>query len=349
MSSILEVVTSITLLFNSFRQVKNLTQKSSISQRELDELAKTMPSIVDSVFRNRSQRLTKIAQPEVFNMPLIFQQLWDQFHEIFGRMWTKLHADQLRARPYIRPSKRPKRKKSAVRSPGTDCGSYIDMDRLNLRSPEPRSLIAPPRNGFPDAPGPAPAPKPTTKVNPKTEAILSERAIAKLRIRPRAGEAQLPPGITFSGHNFGSLEIRSRPLPPPGPPPPPAAGAKRGRGDDNDDEQPDLPATKRQLRPTQVFPPQRFVRPPGATAHAGSSSSPAASAVPVLFGLTLSLLVLPSLVIPFTVLKTRSPVAVVLVAHQAPAPVKEMSPKTETKTKTTSYSLNHLSTAPKMT
>ncbi|KAJ4405927.1 hypothetical protein N0V85_004594, partial [Neurospora sp. IMI 360204] len=277
LSSINEGITSITLLFHSLKRTRNYLNKNTLSQREFDGIAKTMPSIGDTVLRNRSQRLQKIAQREVFNMPLMFRQLWDKFHVIFGRMTMKLRTGTLRVKPYNRKKKG--KKKEAARSPGTDYDSDLSLSRLNLKSPQSRTS---PRSAFPQAPAPAPAPRPTTRVmsanNPEQEAILSGHAFAGLQIRPRAG-GQPPPrasnnlpgqGITFSGHTFGNLEIRSRPLPS-------AAGAKRGRDDDDDDE-PQLSATKRQLRPTQVLPPRRFSRAPGAAGAAAPSSSPAAGA-----------------------------------------------------------------------
>ncbi|KAK1780188.1 hypothetical protein QBC45DRAFT_113785 [Copromyces sp. CBS 386.78] len=277
LSSINEVVTSLTLLDLSLKQTSEYLHKSTISKNEFTDLAKTMPSLVDTVHRSRSQRLQKIAQRDVFNMPLMFRQLWDKFHLIFGRISMKLQSGTLRVKPYIRKKNQKKDKKGKGKqrqtSPGTDYDSDLDMSRLHLRSPSQQPIS--PRTAYPHGPpGPAPAPRPTTRVmsatNLEQEAILSGDAFAGLQIRPRAPADNLPQGITFSGHNFGNLEIRSRPLPPP------AAGAKRGRDDEDDENEAQLPATKRQLRPTQVLPPRRFARPPAAGGI--PSSSPAAGA-----------------------------------------------------------------------
>ncbi|KAK3956607.1 hypothetical protein QBC32DRAFT_386661 [Pseudoneurospora amorphoporcata] len=257
LSSINEVVTSLTLLDLSLKQTSQYLNKSIISKNEFTDLAKTMPSLVDTVHRSRSQRLQKIAQRDAFNMPLMFRQLWDKFHLIFGRISMKLQSGTLRVKPYIRKKNQKKDKKGKGKqwqaSPGTDYDSDLDMSRLHLRSPSQQPIS--PRTAYPHGPpAPAPAPRPTTRVmsatNLEQEAILSGDAFAGLQIRPRAPADNLPQGITFSGHNFGNLEIRSRPLPPL------AAGAKRGRDDEDEENEAQLPATKRQLRPTQVLPPR---------------------------------------------------------------------------------------------
>ncbi|CCC09136.1 unnamed protein product [Sordaria macrospora k-hell] len=272
-SSINEVVASLTMLDLSLKQTSEYLNKSTISKIEFTELAKTMPSLVDTVHRSRSQRLQKIAQRDVFNMPRMFRQLWDKFHSVFGRIAMKLQAGTLRVKPYHKRKNKKGKGKQRATSPGTDYDSDLDMDRLNL-SDSPSKQSRSPRTAYPQGPpGPAPAPRPTTRVISEREAILSGEAFTSLQIRPRGAPANnLPQGISLSRHNFGNLEIRSRPLPPP------AAGAKRGRGDDDDDDEDEqqLPATKRQLRPNQVLPPRRFACPP--VGGGIPSSSPAAGA-----------------------------------------------------------------------
>ncbi|KAK3502410.1 hypothetical protein B0T13DRAFT_534090 [Neurospora crassa] len=261
LSSISESITSITLLFSSLKQTRAYLEKNTISQREFDEIAKTMPSIADTVFRTRSQRLQNIAQRELFSMPLMFRQVWEKFHVIFGRISTKLRTGTLRVRPYIMKKKRKKQKKKNARrqsSPGTDYDSELSLSRLTLRSPQ--STRISPRSACPQALlESAPAPRPTTRVmsanDPEQEAILS-------------------------GHAFAGLQIRSRPSTA-------VAGAKRGRDDDDDDDddedEPQLPASKRQLRPNQVLPPQRFARAPaggGGGGGGGGGAATAAAAAP---------------------------------------------------------------------